>query len=103
MATEQTLINYTLNLDRAASLAFRASGKHNYSDISGSKPWQIALYLDGTLMNAVGGSGYGTDVPSVDATAPNVSAGSHTVRVTWYGHTSMQIRGVNLIIQGTKK
>ena len=103
MATEQTIFQYTLNLTTVTDVMVLVSGKHVYANIAGNKPWQLAIYIDGVLRNYAGGSGYGTDAPQVLAFLMQASAGSHTVRITWFGHNSMQLRGVNAIIQGLRR
>lgn len=104
MATEQNIFgDYTLTVPAPTSLFFLLSGKHDYANVSGVKPWQMAIYFDGALLNYAGGAGAYTDAPTLFASALNVAAGTHTIRATWYGDTSMKLRGANMLVESTFK
>lgn len=104
MSTEQSLFgDVTVPLAATADVTIRISGKHVYSNLNGSKPWQIAIYWDGQLLNYGGGSAAFTDVVFCEGAVLGAASGNHSVRLTWYGEAAMQLRGVNCIIEWSYK
>jgi hypothetical protein len=89
----------TVYLDTTADVTIRVSGKHIYANVSGKKAWQLAIYWDGNLINYAGGEGAYTDAPFLEAAILGAGGGNHTIKVTWFGHSSITLRGVNCIAE----
>jgi hypothetical protein len=100
MSTEQNLFgDVTVGLDFTADVTIRISGKQIYNNLSGAKPWQVAIYWDGNLLNYAGGASAYSDVVFCEAAVLGASSGNHTLRLTWFGESAMQFRGVNCIVE----
>jgi len=99
----ETLFNQAVVLTSTADLVVQVGAKHSYANTSGAKPWKLSILFDGVLVNFATGGGAPTDAPSVFVSMTGVSAGAHTVTVTWYGHSSMSISGINMFVLGKYK
>jgi hypothetical protein len=93
--------NFTLDVD--SNVFILATGKHSYSTINGSNPWQLSIWVDGQLSNQAGGSGGITDAPSVSVAGNNIPAGTHNVKLVWTANNVISIRGVNMLVLCLKR
>ena len=94
MATEQNIFgDIPFTVGSTTNLYFTLTGRNTYSSFSGSEPWQLAIYIDGTLVSSIGGGLGLEETPILTCFAHSVPTGSHTLRCTWYGTTHITFSG----------
>jgi hypothetical protein len=80
------------------------AGKQSYSNTSGSNPWDAYVYFDGNLIGHVGGATAVTDNIYCSGVVTAVSAGAHTVSVTWtYTSTAITLLNTTFSMLTTNK
>ena len=105
MATEYSLYGdqpFDLNAF-TPTLKVTVTGHQSYSGITGNNPWMLRVYIDGTLINLIGGSGIGTETPVLVAVCKNLNAGTHYLRVTWQGHYYITFSGDTTCLEANYK
>lgn len=100
--TLKTAITFNINLPYEAKLVCLSSFTHVYSS-SGAPGFGFGVVVDGTPLTYTGGSGVRV-VGSTVSGRRNVSAGPHTITVTWQGEdSSFRLDTASLIIMAIFK
>lgn len=104
MAQQSLYGDYSFTLNSATpTLKITTTGHNSYSQVTGNDPWQVCHYVDGNLINTIGGAGAGTECPVLVSIIKNAAAGSHTLRVTWSGASNITFSGDTTTVEANFK